>query len=112
MLKNKHFLMNVFFGVVVLTTILSGCSEQNNAIKQGAQAEQNVQAQQVAKITALEENYQRLEDMEQIKQLKARYFRFVDEKKWTEFGELFTSDAKIISEGQDYSKGGGPLTEK
>ncbi|WP_397364415.1 nuclear transport factor 2 family protein [Paenibacillus sp.] len=34
----------------------------------------------------MEEKIQRLEDIEQIKQLKARYFRFVDEKKWTAFG--------------------------
>ncbi|CAM4514368.1 hypothetical protein FHS16_006008 [Paenibacillus endophyticus] len=63
--------------------------------------------QQIAvKIVELEAKYQRLEDLELIKQLKARYFRFVDEKKWTEFGNLFTSDATIISQGVDYSKGG------
>ncbi|SFT12938.1 nuclear transport factor 2 family protein [Paenibacillus sp. BC26] len=59
------------------------------------------------KIAALEERYQRIEDMEQIKQVKARYFRYVDEKKWTEFGELFTSDATIIAQGQDFSERGG-----
>jgi 3-phenylpropionate/cinnamic acid dioxygenase small subunit len=31
-----------------------------------------------------------LEALEQIKQLKARYFRFVDTKRWQEWGELFT----------------------
>ena len=33
-----------------------------------------------------------LEALEQIKQLKARYFRFVDTKRWQEWGELFTED--------------------
>ncbi|NIK68349.1 MULTISPECIES: nuclear transport factor 2 family protein [unclassified Paenibacillus] len=67
----------------------------------------NTDQQLLDKITELEEKYQRLEDIEQIKQLRARYFRFVDEKKWTEFGELFTSDAKIIAQGQDFSDMGG-----
>ncbi|GMK47460.1 bile-acid 7-alpha-dehydratase [Paenibacillus glycanilyticus] len=63
--------------------------------------------QLTAKIAELEEKLQRFEDIEQIKQLKARYFRFVDEKKWTEFGELFTEDVKIFAQGQDFSAGGG-----
>jgi hypothetical protein len=35
---------------------------------------------------------QRLWDIEQIKQLKARYFRFIDGKEWANFAELFTAD--------------------
>jgi len=31
-------------------------------------------------------------DIEQIKQLKARYFRFLDTKNWAAFAELFTED--------------------
>ena len=31
-------------------------------------------------------------DIEQIKQLKARYFRLLDTKDWTAFAELFTED--------------------
>ncbi|MFC4000190.1 nuclear transport factor 2 family protein [Prauserella oleivorans] len=37
--------------------------------------------------------------IEEIKQLKARYFRFVDEKRWDDFGELFTPDVVIDIEG-------------
>ena len=33
-----------------------------------------------------------LEAIEQIKQLKARYFRLVDTKQWEEWGNLFTED--------------------
>ncbi|SFS54202.1 nuclear transport factor 2 family protein [Paenibacillus sp. BC26] len=67
--------------------------------------EHNQQA--AARIAELEERLQRLEDTEQIKQLKARYFRFVDEKKWTEIGNLFTADAGMVSQGQDFSYLGG-----
>jgi ketosteroid isomerase-like protein len=35
---------------------------------------------------------QRLWDLEQIKQLKARYFRFIDLKDWDAFADLFTDD--------------------
>jgi 3-hydroxyisobutyrate dehydrogenase-like beta-hydroxyacid dehydrogenase len=34
----------------------------------------------------------RLADLEQIKQLKARYFRFLDTKDWAAFRDLFTED--------------------
>lgn len=34
-----------------------------------------------------------LEDLEAIRRLKARYFRFVDTKQWERWGELFTEDA-------------------
>ncbi len=37
-----------------------------------------------------------LEAMEQIKQLKARYFRLVDHKRWEEWGELFTEDVTAV----------------
>ncbi|GGT41308.1 hypothetical protein GCM10010254_71370 [Streptomyces chromofuscus] len=40
-----------------------------------------------------------LEAIESIKQLKARYFRFVDEKKHDELAALFTPDAKIETDG-------------
>jgi hypothetical protein len=33
-------------------------------------------------------------DIEQIKQLKARYFRFIDTKDWDAFRDLFTEDCK------------------
>ena len=38
-----------------------------------------------------------LADIEAIKQLKARYFRFLDLKRWPEFGELFTADGHLDS---------------
>lgn len=38
---------------------------------------------------------QRLIDVEEIKKLKARYFRFVDLRDWNRWGELFTEDAVI-----------------
>jgi 3-hydroxyisobutyrate dehydrogenase-like beta-hydroxyacid dehydrogenase len=36
----------------------------------------------------------RLADIEEIKQLKARYFRFIDTKDWAAFRDLFTDDCK------------------
>ncbi|MFC3499606.1 nuclear transport factor 2 family protein [Micromonospora krabiensis] len=48
---------------------------------------------------SLGERVQRLEDIEEIHQLKARYFRFVDEKKHDELAALFTRDAKLETDG-------------
>ena len=39
----------------------------------------------------------RFEDHEAIKKLKARYFRFLDTKRWKEFGELFAEDAFFVN---------------
>jgi hypothetical protein len=39
-----------------------------------------------------------VEALEQIKQLKARYFRLVDHKRWAEWGELFTEDVTAVYE--------------
>ncbi|MBY0280094.1 nuclear transport factor 2 family protein [Candidatus Binatia bacterium] len=36
-----------------------------------------------------------LADIEAIKQLKARYFRLLDTKRWQEWGEVFTVDAHL-----------------
>jgi len=38
---------------------------------------------------------ERLWDIEQIRNLKARYFRFLDTKQWDAFGALFTDDASL-----------------
>jgi uncharacterized protein (TIGR02246 family) len=38
----------------------------------------------------------RFEDYEAIKKLKARYFRFLDAKRWEEFGALFADDAFFV----------------
>ncbi|WP_205527168.1 nuclear transport factor 2 family protein [Solimonas sp. K1W22B-7] len=36
-----------------------------------------------------------LTDIEQIQQLKARYFRLMDTKQWQQWGEVFTEDATV-----------------
>lgn len=36
-----------------------------------------------------------LADIEAIKQLKARYFRLMDTKRWAEWGEVFTTDVRM-----------------
>ena len=36
-----------------------------------------------------------LEHIEQIKKLKARYLRLMDQRKWEEWGDLFVADATI-----------------
>lgn len=36
-----------------------------------------------------------LTDIEQIKQLKARYFRLIDKKDWADWGNVFASDATV-----------------
>jgi hypothetical protein len=41
----------------------------------------------------------RLLDIEEIKQLKARYFRLYDARCWDEFRALFTDDARVSAEG-------------
>lgn len=42
---------------------------------------------------------QRLLDIEEIRQLKARYFRFLDTKEWDAFAALFTDDAYMEADG-------------
>ena len=36
-----------------------------------------------------------LVEIEAIKQLKARYFRLLDQKRWEEWGQVFTEDAEL-----------------
>lgn len=48
---------------------------------------------------SVDDRVRRLEDMEEIRQLKARYFRFVDEKKHDELAALFTPNAKLVTDG-------------
>jgi hypothetical protein len=43
--------------------------------------------------------YRRLVDAEEIKQLKARYFRIIDTKDWDAWRDLFTADARIEAVG-------------
>lgn len=51
-----------------------------------------------------------VEAMEQIKQLKARYFRLVDTKQWHAWGDLFTEDvtAEYHNAPQDHPNEGLP----
>ena len=54
--------------------------------------------------------------MEELKKLKARYFRLVDTKKWQEWGQLFTSDVAVDfsadNPGQEPIRGRKELVEK
>lgn len=56
----------------------------------------------------------RLEDIEEIKKLKARYFRFLDTKRWKEFGDLFTEDAVSRSPdtGEPAARGREAIVER
>ncbi len=48
-----------------------------------------------------------LESIESIKQVQARYFRFVDEKNYDGLAALFTPDAKVVTDGITWD----PVTE-
>jgi len=49
---------------------------------------------------------QRLLDVEEIKQLKARYFRSLDHKNWDEFGQVFARDAVLEVPEADMTRHG------
>lgn len=38
---------------------------------------------------------EKMDQIHEIQKLKARYFRLMDQKKWTEWGEVFTNDATV-----------------
>src|SRR5262252_9545617 len=49
---------------------------------------------------------QRLLDIEEIKQLKARYFRTLDRREWQEWGQVFARDARLeVPEGNVDERG-------
>jgi hypothetical protein len=50
-------------------------------------------------VESLAERLDAVEAIEEIKRLKARYFRFVDEKKHDELAALFTDDANLTTDG-------------
>ena len=55
---------------------------------------------------------ERLLAIEDIRRLKARYFRLMDTKQWDEFGTLFTPDMKVISpDGNLLLSGGSAFAE-
>src|SRR5262245_27325344 len=51
-----------------------------------------------------------LEAIEHIKQLKARYFRLMDQKRWDEWREVFTEDVTAVYQGAPRRDGEG-MTE-
>ena len=53
---------------------------------------------------------QRLVDIEAIKQLKARYFRLMDQKRWDEWAMVFAEDAHlVVPEGNVDERGRGAV---
>jgi hypothetical protein len=49
---------------------------------------------------------QRLTDIHEIKELKARYFRSLDQKRWDDFGAVFARDAQLdVPEGRMHVEG-------
>jgi uncharacterized protein (TIGR02246 family) len=49
---------------------------------------------------------QRLADIEEIKRLKARYFRTLDRKEWDAFGQVFSTDGRMeVPEGDVDERG-------
>lgn len=52
-----------------------------------------------------------LEAIEQIKQLKARYFRLMDQKRWDEWREVFAEDVTAVYHGVPGSRGSNELTQ-
>jgi len=51
------------------------------------------------------EHHERLEAIEEIKQLKARYFRCMDTKDWAGFAAVFAPDAEMDMRGEDPGSG-------
>ena len=50
---------------------------------------------------------ERLEAIEAIRNVKARYFRLMDTKQWDQLRGVFTSDLKVLTpEGKVYTEGG------
>ena len=51
------------------------------------------------------------EDIEQLKQLKARYFRLMDQKHWDEWNAVFTDDVTAVYQGVPGANKSAGLTE-
>lgn len=55
---------------------------------------------------------ERLEAIEDIRSLKARYFRLIDTKQWGELRHCFTSDMTVLTpEGEVYARGGAAYAD-
>src|SRR5215813_15427612 len=52
-----------------------------------------------------------IEEIEQIKQVKARYFRLMDQKRWDEWKELFTEDVIAVYHGVPRNRRSDGFTE-
>ena len=57
----------------------------------------------MSELEELEAQVGRLEDVEAIKKLKYRYFRFLDTKLWNELADCFTEDATTAYAGGTYA---------
>jgi len=54
---------------------------------------------------------QNLEEVEQVKQLKARYFRLMDQKHWDKWNAVFTDDVVAVYQGVPGANKSAGLTE-
>lgn len=55
---------------------------------------------------------ERLEAIEEIRNLKGRYFRLIDTKQWDELRLVFTADMKVLTpEGTIYAQGGATYAD-
>ena len=57
-------------------------------------------------------NIEQLEDLEAIRQLKARYLRILDTKQWDSWADCFTSDVLAIFEGAPRSSKDHPVENR
>jgi len=57
------------------------------------------------RIRVLEEECRKVRDIEEIKQLKHRYWRSIREKQWNETADCFTEDALLEVPGQELHHG-------
>jgi hypothetical protein len=56
-------------------------------------------------------NAQDLIDVEEIKQLKAKYFRLMDTKQWDDWVALFSETCEAIYEGYEPKRGGAEIVD-
>ena len=52
-----------------------------------------------------------LEEIEQVKQVKARYFSLMDQKRWDEWNAVFTADVVAVYQGVPGKSKSEGLTE-
>jgi len=64
----------------------------------------------MTQLSELEKQMRILSDIESIKKLKAKYWRYVDNKLWDNLAEVFTADA-TLEYGQDNPRGRDAIAE-